>query len=136
MSAQEVVTAHAQRYDEDLTDWLSCACGQWRMNSELIDFLGDPDVQADRQHAVHVLDELRANGFAVVEKPRPSEYGFGDFGEFPKWSRALPVRVSDALDLVAVGFVGDEYYLNPHEAREAAAALLAAADAAESGEPR
>lgn len=136
MSAADVLAAHSARYDEDILNWLLCACGAWQLDSEQIYYSRNPDEQADRQFAAHLLDALRANGFAVVEKPRPSEYGFGDFGEFPKWSRALPVRVSDALDLVAVGFVGDEYYLNPHEAREAAAALLAAADAAESGEPR
>lgn len=79
------------------------------------------------------LDVLRGNGFAVVEKPEPDETEDG----VTDWECA-PYRISTLEAYpgeVFPAYLGEpEEPLTPQGARELAAALLAAADAAERGE--
>lgn len=131
MSAEDVIADHGQRYDEDMTAWLSCRCG-WRIDTERIDYSADPDVQADRQYAAHVLDALRSNGFEVVELPEPEP----DFSRYPWWDLQAGEVVADRPDevqLIATGCL--PLFFSPRSARDVAAALLAAARHAEEGTP-
>ena len=75
-------------------------------------------------HATHLLDALRANGFAVVELPK------SDHGKHPWWRFKLG-EVEAFVGGVALYIGNGSYRFDPADARAAAAALLAAADAAD-----
>lgn len=77
--------------------------------------------------AQHILDELKAAGYAVVELPKPAaEVGEGYLAHFFAPANGNSVSLRWSKDIVV-----DGNWYRPDEARDVAAALLAAADAAE-----
>lgn len=79
--------------------------------------------------ATRILGALKAARIAVVELPEPSEWIDGQ----PHWNDYPFVRLTPgADDEIALGATCEHLYgINRHEARNVAADLLAAADAAE-----
>ncbi|UZF57687.1 hypothetical protein LH935_06795 [Gordonia polyisoprenivorans] len=124
MSAQEVIAAHMPY------DWCG---GMWDCTAPNCDVDTSESENPDQDFAAHVLDALSANGVAVVEKPEPDETEDG----VTDWECA-PYRISTLEAYpgeVFPAYLGEpEEPLTPQGARELAAALLAAADAAERGE--
>lgn len=138
-SAQDVLVAHAQRYDEDLTHPYMCACG-WTCDEEDIDYSlpGDPGEQWDRLHAAHVLDTFPRLGWAIVKLPEPDHrcdrdsawITPGDEYYQVDYDRRTGVYVSDRTTTTGQVFGP----VTQSEGRAIAAALLAAH--AEEGEER
>ncbi len=81
---------------------------------------------ADAAIAAHLV-ELGQGGYVVVKLPEPSEYRDGH----PQWN-AYPFISTPSLGEVVIGAKSEFVYsINPHEARQVAAGLLAAAEKAE-----
>lgn len=131
MSAEDVIARHGQRYDEDLAAWLSCTCG-WRIDTEHIDYSGNPDMQADRQYAAHLLDALRSNGFEVVELPGRDEIDAD--GQLYFADGDVRVDLSGSRSGAPSVWLGRDE-TSPEFLRAEAAEYLAAARNAEEGTP-
>lgn len=120
MSAAEVLHQHASyglvvaADGKGLTNGCT-GCG-WR---------GDIDC-----HAAHQLDALKAAGYAVVKLPKqciiPTGWGDDCLGAWPS-GQDDPVSAWPRRQVATP----DDKWLDPHDARELAAALMAAANAAE-----
>lgn len=83
-------------------------------------------------HATHVLASLKAARIAVVELPEPT-YGPDGEGQYA-WKSGAPSNITATPDEYGCWSVWDEdCQMTPDEARDTAAALLAAADCAEKG---
>lgn len=80
MTAVEVLADHRARSDDDY-----CSCG-WRMS---------PDTGSAADMAAHLLDALKAAGYAVVELPKVEES--------PKFE--LNPAMTPMLAAIAVGLI-------------------------------
>lgn len=126
MSALEVLALHQW----DMGEWCTCLCGAKFNRSRLDELL-----------AAHQLDALKAAGYAVVELPKPDgPLGFiGGEGTGLAWRRvADPSAEAGGVATIAIHdwYAGEfaaaiSCLRTPDDARWAAGALLAAADAAE-----
>ena len=117
MSAEEVIAQHRKLWTDTIA---SCSGCDWSQFGTI--------TRTDLAHAAHQLDALKAGGYVVVDLPSPSSTSDGrytagwDVLGGHDWVRVDCFgRVEDA---------GGATY-SPDEAREFAAALLAAANHAE-----
>ncbi|WP_288438853.1 hypothetical protein [uncultured Gordonia sp.] len=127
---EQIIADHAARYDEDLTDWLACSCGEWRIDSEQLDYSGDADRQADRAHAAHVVAAIRDSGNTVIALPKPH----GRWAEGPEWVQGANLAdrsgwvtwTAEGAGMVMLQRV-EPGELTPADAADLGAALIAAA---------
>ena len=123
MSAANVLAQHRKLWSDGAA---SCSGCDWSGFGNL--------TRTDLSHAAHQLDALKAAGFVVVELPEPDarEGEDQEFTDFPGVGLYVPVvfdRHPGEVQIRAGSWCDEP--LSVGEARELAASILAAADAAE-----
>lgn len=113
--AEHVVSDDQPNWPEPGHCWVMCACGESWQGED-----------AKERYATHVLAALREAGYEVVKLPEPGEFS----PDGAHWND-YPFVTQKGTD-VAIGARSEYVYrINSTEARNVAAALLAAARAAE-----